>query len=99
MFVHDYLQLMFPDCAFTLYNVATYKSETLVLRQHQSGFCDALVALINQSAVVEFRSGILTLNFPGGASVSVKNTGQDARGPEAWQFGRLGDPQVVEQNA
>ena len=99
VFVHDHLQLVFQDCSFTLYNVATYTQGSLTLRQGQAGFCDALVELIDQPARIELRSGKLVLQFLGGASISVPNSGQDVRGPEAWQFGRLGGPQVVEQNA
>ena len=98
VFVHDYLQLVFQDCAFTLYNPATYAKDATVLRQGQPGFCDALVSLIDQGARAEVRGEGLLLHFVGGAVVSVSTSGPDARGPEAWQFGRLGGPYVVEQN-
>ena len=99
VFIHDYLQLVFQDCAFTIYNRASYASGRTALLQGEPGFCDALVGLIEQSARVEFISGELSLHFVRGAVVSVVNAGPCARGPEAWQFGRLGGPQLVEQNA
>ena len=99
VFVHDYLQLVFQDCAFTLYNCATYTKGTTALRQGQIGFCDALVSLIDQDARTEVRSESLVLHFTSGAVVSVPTSGPNARGPEAWQFNRLGAPPVVEQNS
>jgi hypothetical protein len=99
VFVHDYLQLVFQDRAFTIYNVATYSCGAVELRQGQPGFCDALVALIDQNAHAEALADRLLLQFSGGALLSVPVSGLDTRGPEAWQFGQLGGPYVVEQNA
>ena len=98
VFIHDYLQLVFQDRAFTIYNLATYAKSNVSLQQGEPGFCDALVALINQSVQVEV-SGRLVFRFSDGAVVSVPTTGQGTRGPEAWQFGEFGGPVVVEQNA
>jgi hypothetical protein len=99
VFIHDYLQLVFQDCALTIYNRASYTYGGVELLQGQPGFCDALVALIEQSARAEFVSGQLSLHLANGAVVCVSNSGIGARRPEAWQFGRLGGPQLVEQNA
>lgn len=99
VFVHDYLQLVFQNCAFTIYNLTTYSKATTVFRQGDPGFCDALVSLIDQTARVEAQDESLLLHFAGGAVVSVPTSGPDTQGPEAWQFGRLGGPYVVEQNA
>ncbi|GAB6197337.1 hypothetical protein [Lysobacter xanthus] len=99
VFIHDYLQLVFQDCAFTIYNRASYASGGTTLLQGTPGFCDALVGLIEQFARVDLSSGELSLHFSRGAVVSVANAGPSARGPEAWQFGWLGGPQLVEQNA
>jgi hypothetical protein len=99
VFVHDYLQLVFQDCAFTLYNVAVYSKGAVELRQDQAGFCDALVALIDQAARADVLTDKLLLHFSGGAIVAVSTSGPDTRGPEAWQFARSGRPQIVEQNA
>lgn len=99
VFVHDYLQLVFQDSAFTIYNLATYSADSTQVRQGQPGFCDALVSLINQNVRTEVLGDKLLLHFSSGAVVSVPVSGPDTRGPEAWQFGRLGGPYVVEQNA
>lgn len=99
VFVHDYVQLVFQDCGFSLYNVVTYCQGATIIRQGRPGFSDALVSLINQTASVEAQPGALLLRFAGGGLLSVPTSGPDARGPEAWQFSRLGGPTVVEQNA
>lgn len=99
VFVHDYLQLFFQDCAFSIYNLATYTAGDITLTQGDAGFCDALVALIEQAARVEALPGKLSLHFDKGAVVSIPSTDETIRGPEAWQFSRLGGPTVVEQNA
>ena len=99
VFVHDYLQLVFQDCGFTLYNLATYSTVSGELRPGQPGFCDALVSLIDQTVRVEALADRLLLHFSGGALVSVPISGPDTRGPEAWLFSQLGGSTVVEQNA
>ena len=99
VFVHDYLQLVFQDCAFTIYNTASYSADSGELRQGQPGFCDAIVSLIDQTAQVVALTSSLLLHFSGGAVVSVHVSDSDSCGPEAWQFNRLGGPTVVEQNA
>jgi len=99
VFVHDYLQLVFQDSTFTIYNTASCSADAGEFRQGQAGFCDAVVSLIDQSARVEALADKLLLRFSGGSVVSVPVSGSDSRGPEAWQFARLGGPTVVEQNA
>jgi hypothetical protein len=99
VFVHEYLQLVFQDLVFTLYNIATCSTGSGDLRQGQPGFCDALVSLIDQTARAEVLADKLLLHFSSGTVVSVPVSGPDVRGPEAWQFGQLGGPTVVEQNA
>ena len=99
VFVHDYLQLVFQDCVYTLYNRATYAGQAGVIRQGEPGFCDSLVALIDQTVHADALPNGLFLHFAGGAIVSVPTSGPDTRGPEAWQFGQLGGPYAVEQNA
>ena len=99
VFVHDYLQLVFQGCGFSLYNVVTYCQGATTIRQGRPGFSDALVSLIDQTASVETQPGALLLRFSGGAILSFPTAGPDVRGPEAWQFNRLGGPTVVEKNA
>lgn len=99
VFVQDYLQLVFQDCCFTVYNLATYSSVSGELRQGEPGFCDALVSLIDKTARVDALAGNLLLHFSDGALVSVPVSGADARGAEAWQFSQVGYATVVEKNA
>ena len=99
VFVHDYLQLIFQDCVFSLYNLATYTASDITLTQGDAGFCDALVSLIEQTVRVEVLPGKLSLYFDNGAVVSIPSTDEAIRGTEAWQFSRLGGSVVVDQNA
>jgi hypothetical protein len=99
VFVHDYLQLVFQECAFTIYSKAMYTLGVIAIRQGELGFCDALVSLIEQTTQVDFAGNTLSLRFTSGAVVSVESSGAASRGPEAWQFGWFGGPLVVEQNA
>lgn len=96
VFVHDYLQLIFQERSFTLYNLTTYSLGSGEHRQGHPGFCDALVSLIGQTARAEELGDRLLLHFSGGAVLSVSGAGLDARGPEAWRFGNL---PVVKKNA
>jgi hypothetical protein len=99
VFIHDYLQLVFQDCDFTLYNPVSYELDGSTLKQGQVGFCDAVVALIDQTATVHAKeSGRLTIQFVRGAAIHVPSSGPHTRGPEAWQFNRIGAPTVVAQN-
>jgi hypothetical protein len=99
VFVHDYLQLVFQDYAFSIYNQATYTLGAIAIRPGEAGFCDALVSLNGQTTQVDFAGNTLSLRFNSGAVVSVESSGAASRGPEAWQFGWFGGPLVVEQNA
>jgi hypothetical protein len=98
VFVHDYLQLIFQDSAFSIYNPLTLQMHGASLRLGQPGFCDLLVGLIGQPLSSVSTSGIesVVLVFAGGAVLSVSRQGS---GPEAWQFNCFGQPTVVEQNA
>ena len=98
VFVHEYLQLVFQDTGFSLYNPVELRLNGHVIRQNESGFADGLVGLIGQSvlsaATVE-TSG-LALSFTSGTIVSVDS---DGPGPEAWQFNSLGCAPVIAQNS
>ena len=99
VFVHDYLQLVFQDCTFSLYSIATFAHEESVFGQGSPGFCDALVSLIGQTGCVEQSASSLLIRFSGGASITVPCSGSSARGAEAWHFARAGGPAVVQQVA
>jgi hypothetical protein len=99
VFIHDYLQLVFQDCGFSLYNAVTYELDGLPIRQGAPGFCDAVVALIDQTAVVSSpEDSGLAIHFADGATIRCPISGPGTRGPEAWHFNRIGEPSVIEQN-
>ena len=99
VFVHDYMQLIFQDCSFTLWNVVSLTGAAGSLRQGAPGFCDAVVGLVGQTAQVVVSDTQLAFHFNAGSTLAVPTSGKDARGPEAWMLRRLGGPTVVEQNA
>jgi hypothetical protein len=96
VFIHDYLQLVFQDTCFSIYNAAELRQSSCSLSQGQPGFCDGLVSLIGQPLTTASASPSLSLTFQNGAVLVVAQSGQ---GPEAWQYTSLGEPIVVEQNA
>jgi hypothetical protein len=99
VFIHDYVQLVFQDSGFSLYNVVSYQLNGLTIRQGQSGFCDAVVGLIDQTAVANaLEDSQLVIRFANGASIHCPSSGPDVRGPEAWQFNSVGGQAVIEQN-
>ena len=99
VFVHDYVQLVFQDENFSLYNSVRVRLGAIEFEQRSTGFADALVSLIGL-AVVEVGSSedcALMLNFERGAQVQVlKARGEE--GPEAFQFNGRHGPIVVERN-
>jgi hypothetical protein len=98
VFVHSYLQLVFQDSCFSIYNPSTLRVRDTILTFGQPGFADDIVALIGQglSSVSLDGEDSISLIFKTGAVLSVARGGT---GPEAWQYNSLGGPIVVEQNA
>lgn len=96
VFIHDYLQLVFQDACFSIYNPAELKLDSSLLLSGQPGFCDVLVSLIGQPLTSALSSPSLSLTFQNGTVLTVAQIGQ---GPEAWQYAALGEPIVVEQKA
>lgn len=96
VFIHDYLQLVFQDACFSIYNAAELRQGNSSLSQGQSGFCDGLVSLIGQPLTSASASPSLSLTFQSGTVLVVAQSGQD---PESWQYNSFGEPIVVEQNA
>lgn len=96
VFIHDYLQLVFQDACFSIYNPAELRQGDSLLSQGEPGFCDVLVSLIGQPLTLASSSPSLSLTFQGGTILVVAQFGQ---GLEAWQYAALGEPIVVEQNA
>ena len=100
VFVHDYIQLVFHDERFSIYNRASAVCNGVATEQEQPGFADALVSLIGQRVVraVESPDPLLALTFESGAVVHVFG-GAAARGAEAYQFNGSNGVWVVAQNA
>ena len=100
VFVHDYLQLVFQNEIFTIYNTAEISVADHNHVQGQLGFADALISLIENRAtsVISGTEYSLQIEFQNGAAVNVLRMAANAAGPEAWQFGSLGGPVVVEVN-
>lgn len=101
VFVHDYLQLVFQDEGFSIYNLAQLEHQGTCLLQGAAGFCDGLVGLIGQRVTdVSTTTGtVLTLTFEGGTRLSVLSGENGARGPEAFEFRGPNDLIVVDLNA
>ena len=101
VFVHDYLQLIFQDEAFNIYNVSEVEHRGVKLAHGEPGFCDALVALIGQCVIEASHSDsyALKLSFEEGAQFVVRSDDDAVRGPEAFEFNGKNQLTVVEQNA
>ncbi|QSI76661.1 hypothetical protein [Niveibacterium microcysteis] len=101
VFVHDYVQLVFQDEVFSVYNIAKLVFRGVQISQGSPGFCDGLVNLIGQRAVQveQAEQCALSLSFEGGASLHVLSSESAIRGPEAFQFAGRDNLLVVEQNA
>jgi len=101
VFIHDYLQLIFQDEGFNIYNLAQIELQGKKLTQGQSGFCDAVVSLIGQRVIAASHSDTyaLRLSFEEGAQFIVRSDDAAISGPEAFEFNGKNQPPVVEQNA
>jgi len=95
VFIHDYLQLVFQDACFCIYNTAELRQGGNSLSQGQHGFCDVLVSLIGQPLTSVSAAPSLALTFQNGTVLVVAQSGQ---GPEAWQYISLSEPTLVKQN-
>ena len=100
VFVHDYIQLVFQDTSFSLYNTTRLTIGKSSVLQGQAGFADALVALIGlRVASVSTQADLaLALLFENGVKLQVLRGKPYAQGPEAFQFIAPGSPIVVEAN-
>ncbi|MFA6094970.1 MAG: hypothetical protein WC757_03750 [Candidatus Paceibacterota bacterium] len=96
VFIHDYLQLVFQNACFSIYNAVELRQGNISLSQGQPGFCDGLVSLIGQPLTSASASPSLSLTFQSGTVLVLAQSGQNS---EAWQYNSFGWPIVVEQNA
>ncbi len=101
VFIHDYLQLIFQDEGFSIYNLSEVECRGAKIAQGQPGFCDAVVALIGQRAIAVSHSdnGVLRLSFEQGVQFAVRSDEDAIRCIEAFEFHGKNQLWVVEQNA
>ena len=88
VFIHDYIQLVFQEVRFSIYNVSELVDHGSSLRTGQPGFCDALVALIGQrvTSVSTQEPEILFLRFERGAYFRVLGDEESIRGADPFDF-------------
>jgi hypothetical protein len=100
VFVHDYIQLVFQDTYFNLYNRVTVHRGGCTLSASDSGFADELRRLIGQRVIdISSEEGQFSaLKFEQGTQVAVSLRAEDANGPEAFELGDNEGLCVVEQN-
>ena len=98
VFVHDYIQLVFDDQCFSIYNPSELRLGSLSFAAGQAGFCDQLVGLINQAPIRVVTNGAtsLSISFEKGAELLVSSEG--GNGPEAWQTKTVTGQIIVAQN-
>jgi hypothetical protein len=97
VFVHDYLQLVFDDERFSIFNPCLLSVAGRDVRAGTMGFCDSLVALIGQTATRSSTSELLLLCFSGGATLTVLRSNSGS--VEAFTFHGEHNLVVVERNA
>ena len=101
VFIHDYLQLVFQDERFSIYNLAEVELRGVKVTQGQPGFCDVVVSLIGQRVTAASHSDVyaLRLSFEEGAQFVVRSDEAAITGPEAFKFNGKNQLLIVEQNA
>ena len=100
VFVHDYIQLVFQETRWSLYNRISVHRGGCTLADSDLGFADELRRLIGQRVVeTSAKQGqFAAATFEGRTQVSVSLRSEDARGPEAYELGNDKGLHVVEQN-
>ena len=100
VFIHDYIQLVFQEESFSLFNAAEILHQGASLRQGQAGFCDALVSLIDQhvTTVSTAPPYKLALTFEGGSCLRLLADQEIVCGAEAFEFHGRNNLWVIEQN-
>ena len=88
IFIHDYVQLVFQEARFTLYNEVTIAINEGLVAQGQVGFADALVGLLEQKVESASATALysLELSFEQGAVVRVSRYDIHNPGPEAFMI-------------
>jgi len=96
VFVHDYIQVVFDDACFSIYNEVELQQPGKCVRIGHPGFCDGLVSLMGQRLNSVSVLPTLAMAFDSGAVLSVSNIGA---GPEAWEYSSSTGEVIVEENA
>ena len=101
VFIHDYIQLVFQDTYFNLYNRVSVHRAGCTLKDSDMGFADELRRLIGQRVVdTSSEAGQFSaVKFERGTQVSVSLRSEDVNGPEAFELGNNKGLCVVEQNS
>jgi len=100
VFVHDYLQLIFGEDVYCIYNRLELNAGTRVLQSGQPGFADALASLIGQriKAVADEPGAVLDLIFGNHHVLRILKGVENESGPEAYNYFARGGFFVVQQN-
>lgn len=98
VFVHDYLQLVFEDDCFSVFNRCALLISANELVRDAPGFADALVNLIGERVVSCETEPALKLRFESGAQFEVRMGDADVAGPEAYAYTRAGGVAAIAQN-
>jgi hypothetical protein len=100
VFIHDYIELVFQETRWSLYNPVTVHCSGCTLTESDLGFADALRCLIGQRVVETSaeQGQFASATFEGLTQVFVSLRSEDARGPEAYELGNDKGLSVVEQN-
>jgi hypothetical protein len=100
VFIHDYIQLVFQEMHWSLYNPVSVHRSGCTLTESDLGFADELRRLIGQRVVKTSaeQGQFASATFEGRTQVSVSLRSEDARGPEAYELGNDNGLHIVEQN-
>jgi len=101
VFIHDYVQLIFQDDAFNIYNLSEFECRGVRVAHAGPGFCDVLASLIGQRVIETSHSDshALELSFEEGAQFVLRSDDDAVYGPEEFEFNGKNQPAVVTQNA
>ena len=99
IFALDYVQLVFEEERFSLYNSVMVCSGDTGLQRSERGFADALVSMLGKRVIsaTATEAEPLSIVFTDGTEIRVFKDSEGAN-PEAFAFTRWDGEIVVEQN-
>ena len=100
VFVHDYIQLIFQNESFSLYNRVGLASNSRETLQGSDSFAAEITRLVGQRAKAAGATNRskLEIQFEGGSVVWLLSSQEHERGLEAFQYNNCTGSIVVEQN-